>query len=152
MYIFGYCYDGGDSGVAGFRPEGTVTTVVEAKASIKEKLAGKKVTYVETSGKFRAYADGVATGYIYLKVQAELWIAVDKASIGIKGDTAIIAKGALPEIKDKARKFLDRDRQQDDPALLTVHFDRTGDNIEVRASYAGDAHSHNTDLVLIRVG
>ena len=152
MFIFGYCYPGSDSKPAGFRPEGTVTTVLEAKTSIKEKLAGKKVTFEESAGKFRAYADGYPTGYIYLKVQAEMWIAIDKAAVGTKGDTAVFAKGSLPEVKDKARKFLDRDVPQDDPSPDTVYFDRTGDNIEVKAKYAGQDRSVPTDVVLIRVG
>lgn len=153
MFIHGYCY-GGDEGKSGFNPAGTVPSKKEAQDAIKEKLAGKKVTFIESSNKFRAYADGQPTGYIYLKVEADLWIGLDDVAIGSKGEKALFVKGTLSEVKDATRKFIEKDTREytnGGPEVDTVFFDRTGDNIKVRIALKGERTSVPAKVTLIRV-
>lgn len=154
MFVHGYCY-GGEEGKSGFNPNGTVATKKEAQDAIRQTLAGKKVTFIESSGKSRAYADNVPTGYIYLKTDLELWIGLDEVSIGSKGEKALFTKGSLAEVKAATRKFLDKEKTEygdpSQPSVETVYFDRTGDNIKVKVRYKGQHSTASADVTLIRV-
>jgi hypothetical protein len=149
MFSYGFCY-GGSVGFAGYRQEGTVLTAKDAQKAIKDKLAGKKVIFQESEGKFRAYADGERTGYIYFAVKADAWVALDTINLGEKGRKATICKGSLAEVKTKVRGFVEEQYGSVNP-IETVHFDRTGDNIKVRAKLKGNQGLSDADVVLVKI-
>lgn len=153
MYSVGFCYDGGETGSPGYRQSHVVDTIKDARKVIAEKLAGKKVTYMESGGKWRAHADDVSTGYIYFKVSKETWIALDKLTLGNKGEKAVIVKGDLSLVKTKARSFLEDSLSMSGTGnkIGRVTYTRTGDNIDVSYRYEADPVDRGSDIVLVRV-
>lgn len=160
MFVWGYCYPGVE-GKSGFKPEGTVRNRDEAEAAIREKMAGKKVSFEESREKFRAYSDGQPTGYIYFESSpAELWVAIDQENLGQKGKKIVIGSGTLADVKDLARKRVERNLKKA-PALAgpvpatqklkTIHFNKTVDNIEVKLEVEGKGYSEPADILLIKV-
>lgn len=146
MFVCGYAY-AGEEGKSGFRPETPVQTAAQAQKLIKEKLAGKKVDFAESGGKFRAYADGKPTGYMYFPVKAETWIAIDETSLGEKGSRAVFAKGSLNDVKAKVRNHV----QKSHNSLANMTFTRAGDNISVYMEADGLPYPRPAEILLVRV-
>lgn len=156
MFSFGYCY-AGDEGKSGYSPNGIAFSETAAKNELKAKLPGKKVTFVDSKNKTRAYADGERTGYIYYKLpipKSGLWVLFNRDELGTVKEKVKLAVGTLEQCKNAARKYIDKDATEyrETPFVVKkVSFRRTVDNISVETEYTNTAYYHGPDLVLLKI-
>lgn len=155
MISYGFCYGGGEGTAPGYRQNGACRRAGEAERAIKEKLAGKRVEFKESGGKLRAYADGVATGYIYFVVSSETWSLIDLDSMGNLGEKAVIATGDLAHVKQKAREYAESvvtEYTSGNERVRAIRFQRTGDNMKVLVLKTNsDEYDDSDNLVLVRI-
>jgi hypothetical protein len=151
MFIAGYVYASNPSR-PGFSPEPAFHTEKQAQEWIETKLAGKNVTFRESDNKFRAFADGDSTGYIYFEVVKDSWALVDINGLGYKGKSAVKGVGPLDVMKDKARTIITKDLKARSLTVKTVNFVKTGDNIGVDFNTTNEpGYDRTSGLSLIRV-
>jgi hypothetical protein len=144
MIVYGFAYASNPQ-IPGFRTYGTVATVKEAEKALTEKINSPgKVTFgLRKDGKFRAFVDGVPTGFMYF--DTEIYIAVD-------GEGNKIASGTLEQCDKQVKKFLAKTFGNPSIKGYTIKSRNYGKGKKILYSsiYPGDKH-FTPDAIVHRI-